>query len=455
MHEDPHPTRIDYLRYDSMLKIDDLVGCVLRFAIKNPNSDVEDYLRQVTEKIEDVAEGRVGPHEYVQIVMLLRSLTAFARVKPDEDDANKTYGLSITNRIIDTIQGDTQMTKSTLSAMIFRRVKEAVTWAAVSGGGGSDDRITEVVEDCTSRIINDAFGGKTPAEIQVEGLVDAFYEMDPETEDVLSNGTLVVDGMKVLIESPSNRTIVHDQLSDTGLYEARRDNSWCKVENSAIEGAYVTFVGVYEDGVKRKRTVAKSEAWIVKKDTIPRVDGIYYLPTEEIQFTGIPDQVVDALRSLPLNTWEKYLVHVGDDGFESVSQYLWRVERIESEDETDINRLTILRNKKGEYIATGKNETLMRHFIQRRIETVNYDNYMVQTPETNAPKPLLDYLGVNDELVVWDEEGTQVFKGTAEQIRQWADSPTGRNKRYLGYTVARDNEVGGVTLKDFMLGRTE
>jgi len=456
MYKDPNPTRIDYLRYDVMEKINDLVRCVLRFARENPNSDIEAYLREVTEKIEDVCEGRVGPHEYVLTEMYLRSLAAFVRSKPTEKDTNEIYALSITNRIIDIVQGDNIMSKSTLSAMIFRRVKEAVTWAAVSGGGGSDERITEVVEDCVGRIITDAFGGKTPAEIQTEGLVDAFYEMDPETEDVLSNGTLIVDGMKVLIESPSNRTIVHDQLSDAGLYEARRDNSWCKVENSAIEGAYVAFVGVYEDGVKRKRMVLKSEAWVVKKDSIPRVDGIYSIAQDEVVVLGSTKNVVDSLRSVRPSNWSKYMAFAGNEEYESVNDYLFREEAFGLGGE-DFANSSVLYDAEGRYIYCAKSEAVMRRYIERNIEPALYDEYQVEEgdAEDGEARPLVDYLGVNDQFVVWDEEKTELFKGTRDEVRKWADSPTGKNKRYIGCGVSREGQLGETSLRDFMRGVEE
>jgi hypothetical protein len=458
-HVDPYPTRVDYLRYDVMQKINDNVNCVARFAVKNPNSDVEDYIRQVTEKIEDLAEGRVGPHEYVQIVMLLRSLAHFVRVKPDEEESNKPYALSITNRIIEIVQGDTEMNKSTLSAMIFRRVDEAVRWGAISGGGGSDERVTEVVEECVDKIMTDAFGGKTPAEIQAAEFVPEFYDMDPETEDLLDNGTLVVDGMRVLIENDNYRATVSEKSLQTTVASAKKGNRWCIVSSARIvreaDDQYLSFIGTYDDGTKRKWYISAREAWFVKKNTIPRADGIYSIESEEIQFTGIPDQVVSALRSISVGSWDNYMVRVGGDGFESVSEYLWRVERLESEDETDLNRFITLRNEDGQYIATATNQALIKAYVKRYIEPVNFGKYTVQTPETNVPKPLLDYLGINDELVVWDEEGTEVFKGTREEIRKWADSPTGRRGKYLGYEVAREGLMGGTSLKDFMLGRME
>lgn len=459
MHEDPHPARVDGLKYDTMQKINDLVNCVLRFAVKNPKSDIKDYVREVMEKIEDVAEGRVGPHEYAQIAVHLRSLVDFVRAKPDEDESNEPYALSITNHIIDTIQGDTQMSRSTTSAMIFRRVKEAVAWGAVSGGGGSDERIDEVVEDCANRIMSDVFGGKTPAELRASEFVSCYYEMDPETEDLLDNGTLVINGMKVLIEDDKLRVDPSANMMVSTRGRALKTNRWCVVQSARIvtekDDQYLSFIGLYDDGTKRKWYLPARVAWFVKKDTIPRVDGIYNISDEAVQFTGIPDQVVDALRSLPVSSWEKYLVHVGGDGFETVSQYLWRVERTESEDPTELERYKTIADKNGNYIATGKSDALLRAYIERYIEPVNFSEYRVNLPGGTESITLMEYLGVNDELAVWNGEGMQLFKGTREEIRTWADSPDGGNKRYLGLEVARDGRVGGVTLRDFMQGRTE
>lgn len=455
-HVDPYPTKINNIRYDVMRMINDNVHCVARFAGKNPNSDAEDYIRQVTEKIEDLFGGQVGPHEYVLIVRILRGFVEF--VRHDHSMSVDEKAAHVTDSIIETVQGDTEMSKATISAMVYRRVNEAVTWAAGSTVG-SPDRIDEIVEDCTTRIMNDVFGEKSRAEIQAAEYTPAYYDMDPETEDLLDNGTLVVDGMKVLVEDHSFRADIHDAMLEASKAIARKNNRWCVVSNAKVineaTDTFLSFVGIYDDGTKRKWYVSTREAWFVKKDTISRVDGIYCIADESIQFNGIPKDVASALRSLAITAWDKYLVQVGGHEFETVSEYLWRVEQIEYADETDINRYIILRNEEGEYITAATNHAIVKAYVKRFIEPVNFGNYTVQTPETNVPKPLLDYLGINDELVVWDEEGTEVFKGTREEIRKWADSPTGRRGKYLGYEVAREGLMGGISLKDFMLGRME
>jgi hypothetical protein len=459
VHIDPYPTRIDYLPYHYMQQIDDLVRCVLRFATENPNSDTEDYIRQVTERIEDVVEGRVGPHEYVQIVMLLRSLVHFVRVKPNEDEANQPYALSITNRIIETIQGENPMSNATLNAMTFRRVKEAIL-KVVDGNGPladiNDENITAVAEEYTDKIMSDVFGNKTPAEIQATEYVGKFFEMDPETDDLLDNGTLVIDGMKVLFEDNGYRADPREGMSAGDTDRAKKSNRWCVVSNSKVKvdnngNDMLSFIGTYDDGTKRKWDVSARYAWFVKKDTIPRVDGIYRISDETIIYNGLPDQVVGALRSMYVDAWEKHLVRVGGSDFETVSQYLWRVERIESEDATELEKYKTLVDRKGQYVATGKNDVLLKAYIERYVEPSSFNEYRVTVWDQENPIPLPDYLGINDELIVSDDEGTQVFKGTRKQIQIWAATFT--SGRRGGYVVSREGEVGGISLRDFMQRR--
>lgn len=105
--------------------------------------------------------------------------------------------------------------------------------------------------------------------------VDQYYRMNPETEDVLFDGTYLRDGMRVLIEDPYKRANTPTKLfpSDDVLHELLVNNRWCVVSQAAITpgGHYVNFVGVYDDGTKTKRMNERSNAWIVKLDSIPPV----------------------------------------------------------------------------------------------------------------------------------------------------------------------------------------
>lgn len=114
-------------------------------------------------------------------------------------------------------------------------------------------------------------------EVETEQFVSKYYEMDPETDDLLFDGTKLKNEMRVLIASPSLRhETVQRVMTDRALYDLRGDNRWCFVSEIEVtprqsyqnEGT-VSFVALYDDGTKRKRVFSLSHAWIVKKDSIP------------------------------------------------------------------------------------------------------------------------------------------------------------------------------------------
>lgn len=97
------------------------------------------------------------------------------------------------------------------------------------------------------------------------------YELDPETEDLLFDGSFLRDGMVVMVERPSIRirNTKRDLIGFGCLEEAKKYNRWCRVEDVYLhDDETVSFIGVYEDGTKRKFRVDSSHAWFVKKDSI-------------------------------------------------------------------------------------------------------------------------------------------------------------------------------------------
>lgn len=96
-----------------------------------------------------------------------------------------------------------------------------------------------------------------------------YYTMDPETEDLLSDGTLLKNGMVVLIENDENRTTIQAELGESNSARAFRWNRWSTVSNVAVIDSYVSFIAVYTDGTKRKLAAGVDDAWYVKLDSIP------------------------------------------------------------------------------------------------------------------------------------------------------------------------------------------
>lgn len=108
-----------------------------------------------------------------------------------------------------------------------------------------------------------------------EEFVPKYYQMNPETEDVLFDGNALVNGMKVLIEDPEYRTTIPPNgfhgLNQEVLNRARRWNRWLTVSDLRFDktNRSVSFIGIYyPDGVKMKITALIDLAWLVKKETI-------------------------------------------------------------------------------------------------------------------------------------------------------------------------------------------
>lgn len=100
---------------------------------------------------------------------------------------------------------------------------------------------------------------------EVSGMVDKWYEMDPELETLLYTGHELQEGMIVLIESPNRKVEVRGELSDEQLYRGHRWNRWFMISKIFQDSnGGVTFRAEYEDGTAAKLAVDVNEAWICK-----------------------------------------------------------------------------------------------------------------------------------------------------------------------------------------------
>lgn len=95
--------------------------------------------------------------------------------------------------------------------------------------------------------------------------VDKYYEMLPDHEDLVFDGTLLRDGMTVLVGDERFR----QDTTDTGLTErqkelARRFNRWATISHVHSDGDYVAFMAVYDDKTKKKIVVDIAWPWLVK-----------------------------------------------------------------------------------------------------------------------------------------------------------------------------------------------
>lgn len=205
---------------------------------KNPNHARINRLKfSVMEEINDLVQGAID----------------MGRANPGTDDLTEWAG-SCTSEIAEIVQGENNMSDKEL----IRQVVEMV-WCH------PEKDVEELIEMFSVKPEKTEF-------------VSKYYEIDPVTEDVLHNGTLVIDDMKVLIETSSIRVEIQANMTEGELYAARTYNRWATVTESKVktihDQAVLTFVALYDDGTKRKITQDANLAWIVKKDSIPRIDTL-------------------------------------------------------------------------------------------------------------------------------------------------------------------------------------
>lgn len=108
-------------------------------------------------------------------------------------------------------------------------------------------------------------------------LVHKYYPMDPKTEDLISNGIDLKNGMVVLIAGPDVRVETSKSLSEPWVMDrALENNRWALISEIEFAGSTVSFVATYEDGTKRKRSSSVFYAWLVKLDSLPseKVEGV-------------------------------------------------------------------------------------------------------------------------------------------------------------------------------------
>lgn len=117
--------------------------------------------------------------------------------------------------------------------------------------------------------------------IDTSACVPRHYEMDPETEDLLSSGRKLWNGAVVLAEDPNSRASDlpnHREAYPHEISNVREKNRWASISEIEFQmdkqtgKKIVLFVATYSDGTKRKRWTSANHAWLVKKDSIPKED---------------------------------------------------------------------------------------------------------------------------------------------------------------------------------------
>lgn len=378
--------RIDRMKWVDMQQVHNLVSSVRAYA--NTHIEVEDHIRQVAEQLEDTFEGRIGPNEYAAIVKMLKGLVEFVRTHRFEENDHQV--IVTTGDIIKLVQGDNKMNKNKLQAMTFRRVQEAIQEVAWRPVTPTNEVVDTVAEAYAAKIVSDVFGGKVPTSAEY---VDKYYEMDPESEDLLDNGSLVIDGMKVLIEDPDFRQNIYDGMTALEISNARMTNRWATVEKAKLLGDRLSFVGVYDDGIKRKVVREIALAWLVKKDSIPRIDTLMNL-----------DGVL--LDEMPTAKMVAYLK-----------------DRMKVAMHFDVKQLKI---------QTG------------------YDGDIIPMEQYLVDEGIVAVQGEEDNYEVFNEEGNSCFFGSIEEVCTWARGLADYgDAKYAGFEVTHSTQAD-TTLEEFM-----
>lgn len=119
--------------------------------------------------------------------------------------------------------------------------------------------------------------------------VDKYYVMDPASEEILFDGTGLVDGMIVLIERTESREEIRDKMSPGQTDNARWNNRWAKISRVEVRGENVSFIATYEDHTVKKRVHNVHFPWLVKLYSLPdplreKHDAIYSLVYQGLQY---------------------------------------------------------------------------------------------------------------------------------------------------------------------------
>lgn len=187
-------------------------------------------------------------------------------------------------------------------------------WIARDDKGRFHTFIDENFKECFTEKVDEPF---------VPGLfVEKYYMMNPETEDVLLDGTELRDGMTVLLENPIDRASYG--VSDR-MHTVLKKNRWCTVTklNVYVDSNTVRFVGVYEDGTKIARTHNVPTPWLVKLDSIPEEDPTNeFLKKDMVEFAKNYAEISSAIND---KIRDKFMaVEEGSTTLEVASQTLTR-----------------------------------------------------------------------------------------------------------------------------------
>lgn len=134
-----------------------------------------------------------------------------------------------------------------------------------------------------------------------QNFVPQYYQMNPETDDMLPNGGKIKNGMVVLLASPKLRyDITKKNPLDWQLDRMLERNRWAQVSHVISDGTTVVFIATYEDGTKRQVLADFQSAWLVKKNSLDGNQGSLFEhdSTYEVKRTEIYALVLGVMQTV-------------------------------------------------------------------------------------------------------------------------------------------------------------
>ena len=98
--------------------------------------------------------------------------------------------------------------------------------------------------------------------------LDKYYEMDPNTDDLLFDGTLLRNDMIVVVGDEQFRGDTTAEMTPSNAERIKMFNRWCMVSNLVVGREQIAFIATYDDGTKRKIVCDVRWPWLVKLNSI-------------------------------------------------------------------------------------------------------------------------------------------------------------------------------------------
>lgn len=165
----------------------------------------------------------------------------------------------------------------------------------VDGGYRSDEAAKKYVEKRDRELSNQALAtGSSWFENchPTSDMFHQFYIMNPTNEDLLYDGSEIVDEMMILVAEPERRVNLVDVLSAEQFYNAQKWNRWFRVNRlerkQTINGTFLSFLATYSDGSKIKFTMIPNHySWLVLRESKTLTESIRRAQEEQPGLLGL------------------------------------------------------------------------------------------------------------------------------------------------------------------------